>query len=120
MGELSRMTEESDFARCFFAGQCPYLLRCLCRIKFHRHERPVFRTDIGHLRERRPTGRGHHDFVAARVEPSSPPRERAIANDMVAAATHEQHVLPTLVGLVPRDKGGILERQMRRGPFDVV
>ena len=47
-------------------------------------------------------------------------RTCSIANDMVAAATHEQHVLPTLVGLVPRDKGGILERQMRRGPFDVV
>ena len=59
-----------------------------------------------------PLLRGKNHLVGTGIEPSSPPREGAVGDDVVMAGAHEHHVLPTVLAHVPVHRGGIRKRQI--------
>ena len=64
-------------------------------------------------------GRQHH-LVLVPIQPCAPPRAGAVANNIVVAETHQQHILPAILARVPVNEHRILEWDVRATPSGIV
>src|SRR5579871_6913187 len=73
------------------------------------HENPLRRVQVAGVvlaqpLRCEPLARRDHRLVRPRVEPGSPPTERAVGNHMMAALRHQRHVLPWAFRVAAHDR----------------